>query len=139
MACCWPTAASEFRRALASLIAAAALAACAAVFIYCLGAALYLLFLPSLGPAGAAAGLALVLAALLGLAAGVAAVALAPRRVRERTRPLAPAGLDRVVAFVRARPVTAVSAAALTAGLAAVSPRLLLLTVRLLLARRARA
>jgi hypothetical protein len=99
-----------------------ALAVSAGVVVVALAYALFALVRPYVGPAGGAAIVALaaaILIALLGLMLG--AMARPPKRKVEEPESL----IDRVVEFVRARPVTAV-AGALAAGLMAVrNPRYL--------------
>ncbi len=104
------------RRILFFLAATTAFAVSAGVVVIALAYALYALVKPSLGPAGASAvvaGAAALLIALIGVI--LAAVSRPPPR-KART---SDSVVDRVVEFVRDRPVSAV-AAAIAAGLMAV-------------------
>lgn len=105
-----------FRRLLFALAGATAFAVSAGVVVVALAYALFALVRPYAGPAGAAAAVALaaaILFALLGV--GLAALARPPRR-----KPGQPESIvERIVDFVRTRPVTTV-ASAIAAGLLAV-------------------
>ena len=99
-------------------MAASAFSAGAAVAVVALAFALYALVEPRLGRAGAAATVAGVTTGLI-LLGGLMA-ALAARGPRRRVDPVPPEGpLERVMAFVREKPVLA-GAAAIAAGLLAV-------------------
>lgn len=104
------------RRILFFLASATALAVSAGVIVVALAFALYALVKPYVGAPGAAAvvaGSAAILIGLIGFAIGAAA---RPRRRRGKA-PESP--LDRLVEFVRDRPVSSI-AAAIAAGLMAV-------------------
>lgn len=114
-------------RALAALIAAAAASAAGAMAVFALGFALYAWAEPSLGPAGAAASVALVAAIAVGL---FALVVLHRARERERQQallkarlaeeaPADPAGLGELA---RDRPIVALAVAALGGFLATRHP-----------------
>jgi hypothetical protein len=104
------------RRLFLILAAAAAFAAGAAICVVALAFALYALVQPNVGRAGAAAivaGVAALLIALAGLFIGLAA--------KEKPSKAVPPGsvVDRVIRFVREKPVVAISAA-LGAGFLAI-------------------
>ncbi|HUO11417.1 MAG TPA: hypothetical protein VMU37_01550 [Caulobacteraceae bacterium] len=102
------------RRVILFLASATALATAAGVIVVALAYALYALVRPSLGPAGGAAvvaGAAALLIGLLGFVMGRAAKG--PRRRRSREPD---ALVDRLVDFIRDKPITAI-AAAVAAGL----------------------
>jgi len=104
------------RRILFFLASATALAVSAGVIVVALAFALYALVKPYLGASGGAAIVAAAAAVLiggLGLAIGAAA------RPRRRHRRDADTPLDRMVDFIRDKPVTSM-AAAIAAGLMAV-------------------
>ena len=106
------------RRILFFLASATALAVSAGVIVVALAFALYALVKPYLGASGGAAIVAAAAAVLiggLGLAIGAAA---RPRRRRAGRRD-ADTPLDRMVDFIRDKPVTSM-AAAIAAGLMAV-------------------
>lgn len=130
----------SLRRLLAVSIAVAALAACLGAALYCLGLAVYALFLPWLGPAGAAAALAGCMAVVLALAAAVASLALRPRVRRPKAgEPPQGAVLDRVLGFVADHPVVSVCTAAGVVAAAALRPRFAVAALAAFASRRLRA
>jgi hypothetical protein len=104
------------RRLFLALAAAAAFAASAAVFVVALAFALYALAQPFVGRAGAAAIVAGVAALIIGLSALF--MGFASKGKRSKAAPPSKA-MDRVIRFVREKPVVAISAA-LGAGFLAV-------------------
>ena len=117
------------RRLILALAAAAAFAASAAVCVVALAFALYALVEPYVGRAGAAAIVAAVAALIIAGAAlfvGAAAKAKRGRRV-----PAAVGGVvERLMRFVREKPVVAISAALAAGFLAVRNPRYLGAAVR---------
>jgi hypothetical protein len=110
------------RRILFFLASATALAVSAGVVVVALAFALYALVKPYAGPAGASAVVAAAAAILIGLIGFVLGALATPRRRRGK---LPESVIDRVVEFVRDKPVTSI-AAAIAAGLMAVrNPRYL--------------
>jgi hypothetical protein len=124
-----------FRRLLAVTIATSALVCCALACLVSVVVALYDLLSPPLSAPFAVATLCLTLAVLVGGAALMAVLALRPPAPRVATATGSPA-LDRILAFVRDRPV--VSVATLVGGvvLTALQPRLVGAIARNLLLRR---
>ncbi len=106
-----------FRRVLLAFIAASAFSAAAAVAVFALAFCLYAFVEPWLGRAGAAATVAGVTA--LGMAFFGLLMALANRKPPPKPPTLAGGLVERVVAFIRQRPVTSLSAA-IGAGVMAV-------------------
>ena len=106
-----------FRRILLELVAATMFSAAAGVIVVALAFALYALMEPYLGKAGAAATVALATAILTGLAGMI--MAMVGRNKRSRLASSLSGGvLERVIAFVRQKPIVAASAA-IGAGLMA--------------------
>ena len=102
-----------FRRVVLSLVAAAALATSASIVVIALAFALYALFEPWIGRAGAAAVVAAAAALLIGLlgaAIGMAARQKSARRSRLAADTLGGA-IEMIVEFVREQPLVALSAA----------------------------
>ncbi|HTX47798.1 MAG TPA: hypothetical protein VME40_00285 [Caulobacteraceae bacterium] len=100
-----------------------ALATAAGVIVVALACALYALVEPSLGPAGGAAVVAGAAALLIGLLGLVMAMAARlPRRRRGRE---SESMVDRLVEFIRDKPVTTVAAAVATGLLAVRNPKYL--------------
>jgi hypothetical protein len=111
----------SLRRALAVLLAGVALAACLGVALVALVFALHALLEPWLGATGATA-LVIALVALLTAAGAVAAqLALRPRRGAAAGVP-AKALVDRVLVFVRDRPVVSIAGAVGVGALAIANP-----------------
>jgi hypothetical protein len=110
----------SLRRALAILMAGAALAACLGVVIVALVFALHSLLEPWLGSIGATALVIALLALLAAMGAVTAQLALRPRR----PPPGLPANavVDRVLVFVRDRPVVSIAGAAGVGVLAIANP-----------------
>jgi hypothetical protein len=104
------------RRILLALAGVTALAVSAGVIVVALAYALYALVKPAIGPAGGAAVVAGAAAMLIGLI-GVMLTRMARPPKRRRAEPQSL--IDRVVEFVRDKPVTSI-AAAVAAGLVAV-------------------
>jgi hypothetical protein len=110
------------RRILFFLASATALAVSAGVVVVALAFALYALVKPYAGAAGASAVVAGAAAVLIGLIGFVLGALASPRRRRGK---LPESAIDRVMEFVRDKPVTSI-AAAIAAGLMAVrNPRYL--------------
>ena len=104
------------RRILLALAGITALAVSAGVIVVALAYALYALVKPAIGPAGGAAvvaGSAATLIALIGVV--LSTLARPPKRKASEPQTI----IDRVVEFIRDKPVTAI-AAAVAAGLLAV-------------------
>lgn len=104
------------RRILLALAGITALAVSAGVIVVALAYALYALVKPAIGPAGGAAvvaGAAATLIALIGVV--LSTLARPPKRKASEPQTI----IDRVVEFIRDKPVTAI-AAAVAAGLLAV-------------------
>jgi hypothetical protein len=106
-----------FRRIVLALMAAATFAAATAVMVVALAFALYALIEPSLGKAGAAGSVAAAAAALIGLVGLLMSLAVRARRPKPPA-PFSGGPLERVIAFVKEKPIVAASAA-LGAGLMA--------------------
>ncbi|MGI9169221.1 MAG: hypothetical protein ACR2FH_03475 [Caulobacteraceae bacterium] len=117
------------RRIFLTLAAAAALATSAAVCVVALAFALYALVEPYVGKAGAAAIVAAVAAALIALAALFIGQAAKTKR-REAPAKAVGGVAERVMSFVRDKPVVAVSAALGVAFMAIRNPRYLGAAVR---------
>jgi hypothetical protein len=111
------------RRLFLALAAAAAFAASAAVCVVALAFALYALVEPSLGRAGAAATVAASAALVIALAALMMSVAAKAKRGKAPPKMGGP--MDRIVRFVRDKPVVAISAALAAGFLAIRNPRYL--------------
>jgi len=112
------------RRIILFLASATALATAAGVIVVALAYALYALVKPALGPAGGAAvvaGAAALLIGFLGLVMSMAARG-PPRRRRDREPETM---VDRVVEFIRDKPVTTIAAAIATGLLAVRNPKYL--------------
>lgn len=106
------------RRILLFLASATALAVSAGVIVVALAYALYALVKPTVGAAGGAAIVAAAAAVLIGVIGFGLAMAARPKRRKARdARGDSP--IDRVVDFVREKPVTSI-AAAIAVGLMAV-------------------
>ncbi len=113
-----------FRRVLLALMAAAMFSAAAAVIVVALAFALYALVEPHLGRAGAAATVALATAILIGFAGLI--MVIAGRNKRSRLASSLSGGvLERVIAFVRQKPIVAASAAIGAGLMAARNPKYL--------------
>jgi hypothetical protein len=116
------------RRIILFLASATALATAAGVIVVALAYALYALVRPSLGPAGGAAvvaGAAAVLIGLLGFIMGRAAT------TSRRRRPRGPDALvDRLVDFIRDKPITAIAAAVATGLMTVRNPKYLGAAIR---------
>ena len=117
------------RRLFLALAAAAAFAASAAVCVVAVAFALYALIEPYLGRAGAAATVAAAAAVVIGL--GAVFIGAAARSRRDR-RPAAAVGggMEKLLRFVRDKPVVAISAALGAGFLAIRNPRYLGAAVR---------
>ncbi|MGI8841530.1 MAG: hypothetical protein ACR2F8_12230 [Caulobacteraceae bacterium] len=117
------------RRLFLALAAAAAFAASAAVCVVAIAFALYALIEPHVGRAGAAAIVAA--AAALVIALGGLFIGAAARRRRDRQPAAAVGGAaERILRFVRDKPVVAISAALGAGFLAIRNPRYLGAAVR---------
>lgn len=117
------------RRVGLGLAAAAVIATSAAIIVAALAFALFALVRPQFGPAGAAATVAGAAAALL----LIVGLALTMAAGRSRPAPVVPRGRDpveRVVNFIKDKPVTAVAAAVAAGFLAIRNPGYLGAAVR---------
>ncbi len=124
----------NFRRLLLAIIAVGALVSSLAAVVFCVGLALYALVEPHVGPAGAAAVIFASVAAVIAVAGSIAVLVLRPA---PSTR--ASAGgtaSERLLVFVKARPVVSVCAGAALAALAIARPRAAAVAVRALARRR---
>jgi hypothetical protein len=103
------------RRLLYFMAGASALAVSAGIVMVALAYAEYALVKPALGPAGASGVVALTAAVMIGVIGLVLTMLARPPRPKKNEEP--PESLvDRVMDFVRSRPITAIGAA-LAAGL----------------------
>jgi hypothetical protein len=121
------------RRLILALAAASALAASAGVCVVALAFALYALVKPAVGPAGASGIVAAAAAALIGLGGLVLLLLSRPKRAPKRVKaPLAtPAGVaERVMDFLRDKPVIAIAGALVTGLLTVRNPRYLGAAIR---------
>lgn len=125
----------SLRRALAILMAGAALAACLGVALVALVFALHALLEPWLGSAGATAAVIALVALLVGVGAVVAQVVLAPRRSVAAGPPVS-ALADRALVFVRDRPVVAIVGAVGVGVVAVARPLFVARIARAFLVRR---
>ena len=117
------------RRITLGLLAAAALASAASVFVVALAIALYALVEPSVGAAAAAAIVAGAAAAFIGLLAGILFLAAAPSRAKTPATVAGSIG-DRAMSFFREKPVVAISAALGAGFLAVRNPKYLGAVIR---------
>jgi hypothetical protein len=111
------------RRVLLALMAAATFSVATGVIVVALAFALYALLEPRLGRAGAAGAVALLTAVLIALAGMI--MALAARGKRAKAAAISGGILERVIAFVRQKPIVAASAAIGAGLMAARNPKYL--------------
>lgn len=125
----------SLRRALAILMAGAALAACLGVAIVAVVFALHALLEPWLGAVGATAAVFALVAVLIAAGAVIAQLVLRPRQPAP-VGPPASALVDRALVFVRDRPVVAMVGAVGVGVVVVAQPLLVARITRAFLARR---
>jgi hypothetical protein len=125
----------SLRRALAILMAGAALAACLGVAIVAAVFALHALLEPWLGAVGATAAVVALVAVLIAVGAVIAQLVLRPRR-SALAGPPASALVDRALVFVRDRPVVAMVGAVGVGVVVVAQPLLVARITRAFLDRR---
>ena len=111
------------RRLILGLAGAAAFAASAAVSVVALAFALYALAEPYVGRAGAAAIVVGAAALLMALCAGVILIAARPRRRKPVAAKVAANMVERVLDFIREKPIVAVGTALATGLMAVRDPK----------------
>ena len=121
------------RRIFLALAAGSALAVSAGICVIALAMAVYALAAPMVGPAGAWAIVAGISAALIGVIGLCLALAMSPKRPpKPKDAPAPPPAtpMERLIGFVRERPIVAAAAAVTAAVLAVRNPQYLGAVIR---------